>query len=167
MTHPIVDQLRFARSELERGLDGLDPEDARRRIEPANSIAWNIGHLAWQEQRYWIVRLGGMKPISDRLNDEFCFGCPPSQPELDTMWAVWRQVVAAADPILDTLSTADLTEVRQAGERSYTIGNLLYRTIYHYWFHLGESMGLRQAMGHTDLAQFVGNIDDEAPFTSF
>ncbi len=83
------------------------------------------------------------------------------------MWAVWRQVVAAADPILDTLSTADLTEVRHVRERSYTIGNLLYRTIYHYWFHLGESMGLRQAMGHTDLAQFVGNIEDEAPFVRF
>jgi hypothetical protein len=39
MTHPVVTKLRFARSELRRGLAGLTDEDARRRLEPMNSLS--------------------------------------------------------------------------------------------------------------------------------
>ena len=46
MPHPLVDQLRFARSEFLRGLEGLTKEDAARRVLPANCISWNVGHLA-------------------------------------------------------------------------------------------------------------------------
>ena len=43
-------------------------------------------------------------------------------------------------------------------------GNLLQRLIYHYWYHTGETMAMRQMLGHPRLPQFVGNIDDEAPY---
>ena len=33
---------------------GVADEEARRRILPMNCISWNVGHLAWQEQRYWL-----------------------------------------------------------------------------------------------------------------
>ena len=56
MSHPLVDQLRFTRSEWVRGLEGVTPAEAARRFEPMNSIAWIIGHLAWQEQAYWLQR---------------------------------------------------------------------------------------------------------------
>jgi hypothetical protein len=167
MSHPAVVQLRFARSELLRGLEDLPEDDGRRRIGPANSIAWNIGHLAWQEQRYWLVRIGGLEPIEPRLDVEFCFGCPSHDAGLGEMWAIWRRVRTAADPILDGLDTAELERPRSHDGQGFTAGSLLYRTIYHYWFHLGESMGLRQAMGHAGLAQFVGRIDEEAPFVAF
>ena len=52
MPHPLVDQLRFTRNEFRRALVGLTDEEARRRFQPMNCISWNIGHLAWQEQRY-------------------------------------------------------------------------------------------------------------------
>ena len=45
-----------------------------------------------------------------------------------------------------------------------TTGNRLQRTIYHYWFHNGENQAIRQQLGHARLGQFVGNIDDEAPY---
>ena len=54
MVHPLVDQLRFARSEWVRVLEGVSDEDARRRLTPMNSISWMVGHLAWQENRYWL-----------------------------------------------------------------------------------------------------------------
>jgi hypothetical protein len=53
MPHLLVDQLRFARRELVRCLDGVTDEEARRRILPMNCISWMIGHLANQEQFYW------------------------------------------------------------------------------------------------------------------
>jgi hypothetical protein len=39
MTHPFVTQLRFARSELVRCLEGVSDEDARRHLEPMNCIS--------------------------------------------------------------------------------------------------------------------------------
>lgn len=167
MAHPLVDQLRFTRSEFWRGLEGLSEEDAQRRIGPANAISWSVGHLAWQEQRYWIIRLQGLAPLIDRLVEEFCFGCPPSTPPLAEMKAIWEGVAAAADPYLDSLTTADFERWSTVGQATFQPGSLMHRTIYHYWFHLGENLGLRQAMGHRDLAQFVGNIDEEAPFRAW
>jgi hypothetical protein len=167
MAHPLVDQLRFTRSEFRRGLRGLSELDARRRILPANSISWTVGHLAWQEQRYWIWRMQGLDAPVPSLNQDFCFGCPPSTPPLEEMWKIWQKVVKAADPYLDTLTTADLEKERTAGRRTFTGGNLMQRVIYHYWYHLGESLGLRQAMGHSDLPDFVGDIDTRAPFRPY
>jgi hypothetical protein len=52
-THPLVTQLRFARSEFRRCLDGVSPEDAARRLGPLNCISWIVGHLANQEHFLW------------------------------------------------------------------------------------------------------------------
>ena len=70
------------------------------------------------------------------------------------------------DPWLDALTTGRLLEHPLGKGRAYTrtIGNLVQRTIYHYWFHNGENMAIRQALGHRRLPQFVGSIDDEAPY---
>src|SRR4051812_20536632 len=43
MTHPLVEQLRFARSEFRRGIEGVSDEEARRRFLPMNCLSWNIG----------------------------------------------------------------------------------------------------------------------------
>lgn len=164
MPHPLVQQLRFARSEFQRALAGVTDEDARRRILPMNCISWNIGHLAWQEQRYWLS--GGQDRILlPHLNEVFAYGAPGSTPPLDETWDAWRAITAAADPWLDTLTTADLQEeVVRARPRHLIFGSLMQRTTYHYWYHTGENMAIRQMLGHGDLPYFVGNIDDEAPY---
>ncbi len=63
MPHPLALQLRFARAEFVRGLAGITDEDARHRFLPMNSISWNIGHLASQEQRNWLTRAQGRRPF--------------------------------------------------------------------------------------------------------
>ena len=75
MTHPLIDQLRFTRSEWLRALDGVNDEDARKRLLPMNSISWTIGHLAWQEQRYWLTFGQGQTPVSE-LNALVGYGRP-------------------------------------------------------------------------------------------
>ena len=66
MAHLLVSQLRFARSEFARALDGVSAEDAVRRIMPLNCISWMVGHLANQENRYW-VNLGQGKILAPGL----------------------------------------------------------------------------------------------------
>jgi hypothetical protein len=78
------------------------------------------------------------------------------------MWTVWRVVTAAADAWLDELTVERLDEPLVAGRGS--IGTFILRNIYHYWYHLGEGMAVRQALGQGNLPDFVGNIDGEAPY---
>jgi hypothetical protein len=165
MPHPLVLQLRFTRNEFKRALEGLTDEEARKRFLPMNCISWNIGHLAWQEQRYWLWRAQDCI-LLPHVNEQFAYGAPASTPPLDEMWQAWRTITQAADPWLEAVTTAKLqSEVIANGESLGTSwGNLLQRVIYHYWYHTGENMAIRQNLGHTRLPDFVGDIDTEAPY---
>jgi len=160
MPHPLVVQLRFTRKELERGLKDVTAEEAVRHFEPMNCISWIVGHLAWQEQRYWLTQAQGLTPVP--AVNACANGAPRCTPPLDEMWEAWRAVTAAADPWLDTLDDALLLTYGESSPESH--GTRLLRTIYHYWYHLGESQAIRQLLGHTDLPGFVGGIGNQAPY---
>jgi hypothetical protein len=159
MTHPLVDQLRFARSEFVRCLEGVSEEDACRRLEPMNCISWMVGHLANQEHRYWVI-LGQAQNLAPDLNDRVGYGKPASTPSLSEMWETWRIVTAAADAYLDTLTPEImLTHFEHQGEPvAESVGTMLQRNLYHYWFHTGEGHAVRQMLGHPNLPQFVGDM---------
>src|SRR5438552_6813568 len=107
MAHPLVTQLRFTRSEWVRGLKAVTPDEAVRRFGSINPIAWMIGHLAWQEQLYWLERAQGMTAVPEVK--QFGYGKPLVVPSLDDAWTWWRAVTKAADPYLDTLKGVMLT----------------------------------------------------------
>ena len=165
ITHPLVTQLRFTRSEFQRALEGLSSDDARKRIVPMNCISWNVGHLAWQEQRYFVTFAQG-KIVLPELNERFAYGAPASTPALEDMQNAWQAATRAADKWLETVTTEGLLQMftSPSGEWATSFGNLLQRVIYHYWYHTGENMAIRQMLGNTGLADFVGDIDDEAPY---
>ncbi|KAA3642403.1 MAG: DinB family protein [Chloroflexi bacterium] len=161
MPHPLVTQLRFARSELQRCLADVSAEDAVVRIGPMNSISWIVGHLANQEHFYWVRMATGENLVPD-LNDLVGTGKPASTPPLDEMWDTWRTVTQAADVYLDTLtSEVMLTHFEFRGKTlGESVGTQIQRTLYHYWFHTGEAHAIRQQLGHTDLPEFVGSFGD-------
>ena len=165
MPHPLIRQLRFTRSEFKRGLEGVTDAEARKRFMPMNCIAWNIGHLAWQEQRYFVYFPQGQMPLPE-IQAQFAYGAPGSTPALDEMWSAWHSITQAADRWLDTVTTDTLQQnvVVDGQTTPYIFGSLLQRLIYHYWYHNGENQAIRQQLGHGELQQFVGNIDDEAPY---
>jgi uncharacterized damage-inducible protein DinB len=165
MTHPLVLQLRFTRSEFRRALAGVTDDDARQRFMPMNCISWNVGHLAWQEQRYWLHRGQGYLLLPE-INAGFAYGAPASTPSLTEMWAAWQAITQAADPWLDALTSEMLHRTIEipGGSKTLRFGSLLQRMIYHYWYHAGENMSIRQLLGHTGLPEFVGDIDNEAPY---
>lgn len=167
MPHPLVVQLRFTRSEFQRAIAGLSDVDARRRILPMNCISWNIGHLAWHEQGIWLADFQGHTPLP-HLNELYAYNQPASTPLLADSLEAWQTVTKLTDPFLDSLTTQRLQELALPDDDDpnmfYTAGSLLQRLIYHYWYHIGEIMAIRQMLGHTDLAEYVGDIDREAPY---
>jgi uncharacterized damage-inducible protein DinB len=160
MAHLLVNQLCFARSEFMRCLEGITPEDAIRRIGPMNCISWTVGHLANQENRYWVM-IAQSKLLAPELNEMVGYGKPATTPPLADMLAVWSRVTTAADAFLDSL-TPQLLQVhfewkgKPVGESA---GTMLLRNIYHYWYHLGEIHAVREQLGHTGLPEYVGDMD--------
>ena len=159
MTHPLVTQLRFARSEFVRCLEGLSDEDARHRFQPMNCISWMVGHLAVQEQFYWVYLAQG-KIVDPNLYELVGYGRPASTPPLADMWQAWRKITAAADEFFGTITPEMLTAHLVQGETKAreTTGTMLLRNTYHYWFHTGEACAIRQMLGHPNLPEFVGDM---------
>jgi hypothetical protein len=124
-----------------------------------NAISWMIGHLASQENFYW-VRLGQGITLAPELRKLVGTGQPASTPPLAAMWETWHEITSTADQYLGKLTSEDLVthfelRGRQLGEK---VGTMLQRTIYHYWFHIGEASAVRQILGHVNLPEFVGEM---------
>ncbi|MFN8413527.1 MAG: DinB family protein [Anaerolineales bacterium] len=165
MTHPLVDQIRFTRSEWLRGLAGTTEEDGARHFGQMNCISWIVGHLAWHEQRTFLQRPQNII-LFPKLNEVFAYGAPMSTPSLKEMMETWGAITQASEPYLETLTTESLqTELLNNGKAlGQTRGTVLRRITYHYWFHLGEILSIRQMIGANNLPDFVGDIDGEAPY---
>ncbi len=165
MTHPLVEQLRFTRSEWLRALRGVSERDAAIHQGRMNSIGWIVGHLAWQEQRYFLYRPQGLMPRKD-IQEEFTTGGPMSTPSLKRTLAAWRQITRAAEPYVRTLTTKDFSrdlpyEGRKSGQ---SLGDAIHRLTYHYWFHIGEILAIRQMIDQPRLPEYVGAIEKKAPY---
>jgi uncharacterized damage-inducible protein DinB len=158
-------QLRFTRSEFARCMEGVSAEDAVKRVGPMNCLSWMVGHLASQEQGYWVLLAQDRTVVPD-LHKLVGSGKPASTPPLDEMWAAWRTITEAADLYLETLTTAQLSErLFWMGEpRTESIGTMLLRNIYHYWFHTGEAHAVRQQLGHKNLPEFVGSFPPDMTY---
>jgi hypothetical protein len=157
--HPLVVQFRFTRSEFVRCLQGISPEDAVRRVMPLNCLSWIVGHLANQEQAYWLMLAQGNVLFPD-LNEQVGYGKPASTPPLDKMWEAWQSITKEADSYLDTLTTSKLQTnfIYKGKARPETIGTMLRRNTYHYWYHTGEAHAIRDMLGHKNLPEFVGDM---------
>lgn len=165
MSHPLVDQFRFTRHEWLRGLEGVSEEDAARHFGPMNCISWDVGHLAWHEHRYWMVYAQN-KILFAKLDEMYAYGAPMSTPSLSEMLGLWHQVTTAVDPYLDTLTTETLLSalLRDGKDVGQSVGSGLRRMTYHYWYHIGEIQAIRQMLGHANLPEYVGDIEEEAPY---
>ena len=165
MAHLLVDQLRFSRSEWMRALRGLTEDDANRHFGQMNSIGWIVGHLAWHEQRICLQRARGKLPVP-ALNAEFFSGAPMSTPSLKAMRAAWNKVTKESEPYLDSLKTRDLMRdlPRDGKPTGQTLGDAMRRMTFHYWFHIGEILAIRQMLGQKGLPEYVGNLEAMAPY---
>jgi len=167
MTHPLVEQFRFTRSEWLRGLKGVTEEEGAAHFGQMNSIGWTVGHLAWHEHRIFLERAQNIL-LYPEINKTYGYGSPMSTPSLAEVMKMWRAVTKAVDPFLDTLTTGALqTEFLRNGKAvGQTLGSVLLRITYHYWYHIGETQAIRQMLGHKRLPVFVGNLEKTAPYKS-
>ena len=161
--HFWVAQLRFARSEFVRCLEGVSEEEARRRVEDLNCISWMVGHLANQENHYWVMMAQG-RQLFPELNDLTGFRKPASSPQLQEMRSAWETITGIADDYLDAMTAEQMKEHFQWQGKALheNIGTMLMRNTYHYWFHTGQALVVRKLLGHSNLPEFVGDMSRAA-----
>ena len=89
-----------------------------------------------------------------------------STPSFTEMTETWQTMTKAAESYLDSLTTEILlTDLLLDGKAvGQTRGDAMRRITYHYWFHLGEVLSIRQMIGGTGLPEYVGIIEQEAPY---
>ncbi len=153
--HHLVRYLQHARRELRRAVDGMSAADLERRVGGINSVAWMVGHLAWQEQAYWLLSRG--EPALADL-DAFGRGRPDAPPAFDELFDVWARVTAASDVWLSGLDEAGLRSHLQ-GRRLFekeNVGTLLTRASSHYYLHIGQITAVRRLLDDR-VPSFVGS----------
>lgn len=163
MTHPLVLQLQYAKQRWLAGHEGLSEEDAAKRLGEANSISWMVGHLGNFDQAIWCENVQD-KTVTDAV--KVCsFGAPASTPSLNEMMTAWHEIQPVVDAFLETLTEDDMgTMLYYNGRPTENYGTMIQRQTWHYWYHLGEMQGIRQTLGHKNLAQFVGSMTKEVQF---
>ena len=164
--HPIAEQLRFTRHEWLRALEGVTALDATVHHGQMNSISWIVGHLANHEQRVLLVRTQ-KKTVRDDLAAKYATGAKMITPELSETLGAWRGVTAATEPYLDALTTSKLVrDLAFDGKRSgQSVGSAIRRMTFHYWFHIGEILAIRQMIGGKSLPEYVGpDLEKDAPY---
>lgn len=89
-----------------------------------------------------------------------------STPSLKAMRAAWNKLTKRSEPILETLTTRDLMrDLQRDGKPSgQTRGDAIRRMTFHYWFHIGEILAIRQMLGQGRLPEYVGNLEAKAPY---
>lgn len=168
MPHPLVRQLRFTRGEFARSLEHLGADDTDQRVEGLNSLAWSVGHLAWQEQKYFLSYGQGSMPFPD-VDRAFRSGAPATTPPMDEVRPLWDAITRQADPWLDGLSVADMAArytKRDGSPGGRVVGDLVQRVIYHYWLHVGQNLAVRKLLGHERIPQFVGDLEGRASYVA-
>ena len=155
--HPLVTQFNFACDEFERSLEGLNDEDASKRLLPSNSIVWAIAHVGSHLHFLWVQAAQG-RSVTDQLRP--LVKEPDSTMPMAELMNIWRAARTAANDFLVTIDDDKLDEhmLWNGKEMPESIGTSLLRIMGHIWYHNGEIQVIRQQLGHTDLPQFVGDL---------
>ena len=160
MAHHLVRKVQHVRKELRRAIEGMSVADMERSVAGVNSIRWIIGHLAWQEQRYWVGGRG-LPLIVEHLAD-YGYGkpVPENGEDFETVFGQWEAVTRASDDWLESLGEQDLREFPATGEihKGENIGTMLMRVIGHYYVHIGQITAVRKILSY-NVPPFVGRQD--------
>ena len=148
---PVLEVLRLNTALFEKGLSGLEPADAERRVVlGSNPIIWIAGHLAWA--RFGMSSMLG-EPLPSPWGSVFAKGAKPDEsptlPSPEDVLSRWREVSRQLD---ERLSKATPEQLGAAAPRPFPIGDksvlgaLTFLT-YHEGYHLGQMAMIRKALG--------------------
>ena len=152
---------RFAISEFERGLEGLNADEwsvrtAKRDGTEMNAISWTVAHVA----THWLFDAALMtgERMQGGSRGFFGRGADPTPPSHEESRALMAEARSRTEGWLPSVSDELLSAKRDIGPQAdENLGTQLMRAVLHTWFHIGEINAVRQQLGHAEIA-FVGQM---------
>jgi uncharacterized damage-inducible protein DinB len=143
----ITQQLDLYYARLERALEGISEEEARRiPAGPLAPIVWQVGHLAVVDA-LWVQRGGGTYQVPPHYTDLFKPGTggDAAYPALGEVWSTFGNAHHALRAFVDE---ADLDRPLEHPAGAYTnVGGMLLYACYHRGYHAGKMGTLRALLG--------------------
>ncbi len=141
--------------DLDRATADLASEDAERRIGTASPISWSVAHCAEQLDSFVNARFQGRKRHRFIGREAFRFGAAGEPADWPQVQAAVAEVRDVARPYLEGLSEVDLERrlpydgsMAALRETGMTVRYGLIRIALHHYFHIGEIVAARNALGH-------------------
>ena len=150
---------------LDRVTADLSAEDAERRVDGGNSIAWTVGHCTQMVDSWINVNFQGADPHALVNCDAFRNGAASDPLDWDAVLSAVGEVRAAAAGYLESLRddqlaervpyTGSITPLRETG---FSPQYALMRIAAHHYLHIGEIGVGRNALGH-DVGDYPGLLE--------
>jgi hypothetical protein len=143
----ITQQLDLYHARLERALEGITEEEARRiPAGPLAPIVWQIGHLAVVDAMY-VQRGGGSCTVEAGYSDLFKPGTG-GEAQYPALGEVWSAFTGAHRALRAVAEEADLDRPLEHPAGAYTsVGGMLIYACYHRGYHAGKMGTLRALLG--------------------
>ena len=152
-TDPLIRLLYQSWSDLDHAIDGLTVEEAVLRFENASSIAWTVGHLAFDIDVWLNRRLQGL-PAHKLIRRRFATGGTGEASDWLEIVDATSEVRASARQLIDATPPPDLERaipydgpVEYLRQPGLTLGYALMAVASHHFQHAGEILTLRSRMG--------------------
>lgn len=143
----VTQQLDLYHARLERALEGVTEEEARRVVAGCLApIVWQVGHLAVVDAM-WVQRGGGSYAVQPRYSDLFKPGTggEAEYPPLGEVWNVFSESHHALRKMADE---SDFARPLEHPAGAYTsVGGMLVYACYHRGYHVGKTGTLRALLG--------------------
>lgn len=166
MPTPLANMLREAWQDMDRATASLPSHDAERRVGTASPIGWSVAHVTNHLDGYVNVRFRGEEPHPFIGQYQLRFGARGESGKWSEVQEAVAEVREQAWAYLELLTESELRKevpyegsisvLRQRGVISVRYG--LTRIVLHHYFHLGEIVAVRNALGH-DVGEYPGMLE--------
>ena len=151
--------------DLDRATADLSAEDAERRVGTASPISWSVAHCTHMVDSWLNVNFQGAEPHAFLNGDTFRKDAAGDPLDWDAVKTAVDQVRRDASRYLDSVRedgldrrvvyTGSIETLRETG---FSPRYAMMRIAAHHYFHLGEIVAVRNALGH-DVGDYPGLLE--------
>ncbi|CAH1224569.1 MULTISPECIES: DinB family protein [unclassified Paenibacillus] len=115
-----------------------------------NSILWNVGHIVLDQDTWFHYLIHDQAEVPASYQHFFGYGTSPETwADEPPSWAELMEQLIAQPRVLEAKFKGRLEEslLRVSELGMSTIGEVIPRTLYHEWYHLGVIQSMRRVIG--------------------
>ena len=145
-------------NDLERVVDGLDPDEAVRQFDGGSSYAWTYAHMGQSVDTWINVRLRKGEPHPYLSQEQFCYGGTGAAEDWQAIREGVGEVRESIRSYLEGMEDEELDRVAvkagssggilaRLGDVDISLRYIILRLCVHHYYHIGEIATKRDMRG--------------------